>query len=103
MALYRIDVVCFNCKQLNPQQRSKSNIQEHCSPGAHRRGVEWVDDPLGLAVAESSLLGQTQQIEMELKQIPNLLCMHLRVSVAFSYSLVTDFLCKLIIKKRKYF
>lgn len=55
MALYRIDVVCFNCKQLNPQQRSNSNIPEHCSPGSHLRGVEWVDEPLGFAVAESSL------------------------------------------------
>ena len=31
MAFYRIDVVCFNCKQLNPQQRPKWNTPEHCS------------------------------------------------------------------------
>lgn len=50
MAFYRIDVVCFNCKQLNPQQRPKWNTPEHCSGGACL-GFEWGDDEsLELAV-----------------------------------------------------
>lgn len=50
MAFYRIDVVCFNCKQ-RPHSKSKSNTPEHCS-----HGFEWVDaESLGLAMEESSL------------------------------------------------
>ena len=55
MAVYRVDVVCFNCKQPNPQQRPKWNIPEHCSGGACL-GFEWGDDEsLELAVKQSSL------------------------------------------------
>lgn len=63
MAFCRIDVY-FNCKQLNPQQGSKSNISEHCSDGACL-GFEGGDgESLGLAVEESSLpLARPDQLE----------------------------------------
>ena len=79
MAVYRIDVVCFNCKQLNPQQRPKSNIPEHGSGGACL-GFEWGDDEsLGLAVEEFSLsLARPNGLEWNL-------CEHLICCICTSY------------------
>lgn len=79
MAFYRIDVVCFNCKQLNPQQRPKWNTRERCFGGACL-GFEWGDDEsLKLAVKQSSLsLASPNGLERNL-------CEHLICYICTSY------------------
>lgn len=92
MAFDRIDVVCFNCKQPNPQQSLNRTLQSS-APRVHVPGCEWVGAAsLGLAMEESSLsLAGPSNLDWSLCEHLNTspLSMHQRVSL---HPLIHDWL-----------